>query len=153
MMVKNYLKSSGFSEEQIRYIYAEIRNKKLDEVKEKLKDMANADNVDTLVDVSKALEAMRNEKAEEQKELKIIAGEDGVFKEYDDTYDIVIHCESEEEQDEVLERLNGGKKAGEWVYIKDNAIYPWECSECGCWYENASNYCPNCGTKMMEVEE
>ena len=32
--------------------------------------------------------------------------ENGIAKEYDDTFDISIHCESEEEQNKVLEILN-----------------------------------------------
>ena len=40
------------------------------------------------------------------KELKMIMNDDGVFEEYDDTYDLTIHCTSQEEQDEVLLRLN-----------------------------------------------
>ena len=39
-------------------------------------------------------------------ELKIIQNEDGTFSEYDDTFDITIHCQSEEEQKEVLAKLN-----------------------------------------------
>lgn len=39
-------------------------------------------------------------------ELNIIANEDGTFSEYDDTFDITIHCQSEEEQNEVLAKLN-----------------------------------------------
>lgn len=31
-------------------------------------------------------------------ELKMVMNDDGVFKEYDDTYDIIIHCTSAEEQ-------------------------------------------------------
>lgn len=40
-------------------------------------------------------------------ELKIIANESGTFEEYDDTYDITIHCESETDQEQVLQILNG----------------------------------------------
>ena len=40
-------------------------------------------------------------------ELKVYDRGDGVFKEYDDAYDITIHCEGQEEQDEVLAMLNG----------------------------------------------
>lgn len=39
-------------------------------------------------------------------ELKIIENEDGTFSEYDDTFDITIHCQNEEEQNEVLAKLN-----------------------------------------------
>lgn len=40
------------------------------------------------------------------KELKIYDRGDGVFEEYDDTYDLTIHCTSQEEQNDVLARLN-----------------------------------------------
>lgn len=42
-------------------------------------------------------------------DILLTLGEDGVFREYDDTYDVVIHCESQEEQEETekdLELLN-----------------------------------------------
>ena len=38
--------------------------------------------------------------------IKLIFDEDGNAKEYDDTYDIVIHCESQEEQDKVMKKLD-----------------------------------------------
>ena len=38
--------------------------------------------------------------------INLIFDEDGVAREYDDTYDVVIHCESKEEQDKVIEYLN-----------------------------------------------
>lgn len=41
----------------------------------------------------------------EEKNLEIIIGEDGVGRLYDSTYDITIHCESQEEQDRVLKQL------------------------------------------------
>lgn len=37
--------------------------------------------------------------------MGLIQNEDGTFSAYDDTYDIVIHCESEEEQKKVIEYL------------------------------------------------
>lgn len=37
--------------------------------------------------------------------MKLIHNEDGTFSAYDDTYDIVIHCETEEEQKKVIEYL------------------------------------------------
>lgn len=40
------------------------------------------------------------------KELKVIMGDDGIFRKYNDEYDITIHCESKEEQDKVKEILN-----------------------------------------------
>lgn len=41
-----------------------------------------------------------------KEEFKYIWDEDGHFVEYDDTYDLTIHCTSQEEQDDVLARLN-----------------------------------------------
>ena len=38
--------------------------------------------------------------------ISIMFDEKGIAKEYDDTFDISIHCESEEEQNKVLEILN-----------------------------------------------
>ena len=38
--------------------------------------------------------------------ISIMFDENGIAKEYDDTFDISIHCESEEEQNKVLEILN-----------------------------------------------
>lgn len=43
--------------------------------------------------------------------MEIVQNEDGTFSAYDDTYDVVIHCETEEEQKKVIERL----KATSWI--------------------------------------
>lgn len=37
--------------------------------------------------------------------MTLAQNEDGTFSAYNDTYDIVIHCESEEEQKKVIEHL------------------------------------------------
>lgn len=34
-----------------------------------------------------------------------VMNEDGVFEEYDDEFDVVIHCTSQEERDEVVKKL------------------------------------------------
>lgn len=47
--------------------------------------------------------------------IKIIADENGLFNIYDDTYDVIIHCESEEEQNMVMETLK--KTANPWIPI------------------------------------
>ena len=39
-------------------------------------------------------------------ELMLIMQDDGKFKVYDDTYDITIHCESQEEYDNVIDILS-----------------------------------------------
>ena len=45
------------------------------------------------------------------KDLMIYFDEEGVAKAYDDTYDITIHCESEEEQQKAIEQL----KSLQWI--------------------------------------
>nr|DAV40168.1 MAG TPA: hypothetical protein [Caudoviricetes sp.] len=42
-------------------------------------------------------------------EMTFAQNEDGTFSAYDDAYDITIHCETEEEQKKVIERLRGIK--------------------------------------------
>lgn len=37
--------------------------------------------------------------------IMLSIGEDGIAREYDDTYDITIHCESREEQAEAIRAL------------------------------------------------
>ena len=50
-------------------------------------------------------------------ETMIVADENGLFDIYDDTYDVTIHCESEEEQDSVKETLK--KVANPWIPITE----------------------------------
>lgn len=38
--------------------------------------------------------------------ITLMIGEDGIAREYDDTYDITIHCESEEDREKAIERIN-----------------------------------------------
>lgn len=40
------------------------------------------------------------------KGLRFIQNDDGVFSEYDDTFDVTIHCQSKEEQDKVFAKLS-----------------------------------------------
>jgi hypothetical protein len=47
--------------------------------------------------------------------MEFIQNEDGTFSVYDDTYDITIHCETEEEQKKVIERL----KATNWIPVSE----------------------------------
>lgn len=41
--------------------------------------------------------------------MELIQNKDGTFSAYDNTYDITIHCETEEEQKKVIEHLRGIK--------------------------------------------
>lgn len=47
--------------------------------------------------------------------IEIVQNEDGTFSEYDDTYDITIHCETEDEQKKVIERL----KSTSWIPVSE----------------------------------
>lgn len=52
--------------------------------------------------------------------ITIMQNEDGSFRKYDDTYDIVIHCESEEEQKKAIELINQSlKKSNGWIPVSD----------------------------------
>ena len=48
-------------------------------------------------------------------------------------------------------------KRGKWIYKPKDAIEMMftlpKCSVCGHESSDANNYCPNCGAKMMEVQE
>lgn len=41
----------------------------------------------------------------EEDSLNFILGEDGKFHKYDDTYDVILHCENEADQEKLLEIL------------------------------------------------
>ena len=44
------------------------------------------------------------------KEIKVIIRPDGVAEQYDDTYDLTIHCTSEDEQREILKIMETAAK-------------------------------------------
>lgn len=46
--------------------------------------------------------------------MEFVQNEDGTFSTYDDTYDITIHCETEEEQKKVIERLSA-----DWIPVAE----------------------------------
>lgn len=46
-------------------------------------------------------------------EIMFIQNEDGKLEKYDDTYDVVVHCKSEEERQKVVGTLKN--KISEWI--------------------------------------
>ena len=52
--------------------------------------------------------------------MTFVQNEDGTFSTYDDTYDVVIHCETEEEQEKVIERL----KSTNWIPVDEKLPDP-----------------------------
>ena len=49
------------------------------------------------------------------------------------------------------------RSEGEWIKVDDGVLIGdgkhLECSECGVWGENMSNFCSHCGAKMKGGEE
>ncbi len=53
------------------------------------------------------------------------------------------------ETDEAYQ-LEYERTAGHWNEIPKYKDIAWQCSECGHFTTMKHNYCPNCGTKMVE---
>lgn len=69
------------------------------------------------------------------------------------------HCEEWVKADigapiEALQSVNPAENVGHWIdHQEDRWIYA-KCSECETVHDTRTNYCPNCGSRMMqEVEE
>lgn len=45
------------------------------------------------------------------KTIELMMQDDGTFTKYNDEFDITVHCESKEEQEEFIEKVNEGLKA------------------------------------------
>lgn len=52
--------------------------------------------------------------------MELIQNKDGTFSAYDNTYDITIHCETEEEQKKAIERL----KSISWIPVSERLPDP-----------------------------
>ena len=52
--------------------------------------------------------------------ITIMQNEDGTFSTYNDTYDIVIHCETEEERKKAIERL----ESTNWIPVSERLPDP-----------------------------
>lgn len=48
-------------------------------------------------------------------EIMLIKNEDGTFSTYNDAYDIVVHCETKEEQEKAIEHL----KSTNWIPVSE----------------------------------
>lgn len=90
-------------------------------------------------------------------EILLTIGEDGKASLYDDTYDITIHCESQEEQDEVKRVL---QNVPHWIPVTerlpamgksvlmcdiDGDIYLGHRTQCGYYYPDF------CGDRVKNV--
>jgi hypothetical protein len=86
--------------------------------------------------------------------IMIFMNEDGLWEKYDDTWDLVIHCESEEEHNEAVEWM---KKSGAKKPIPTDFMGYKKCPNCDSsfdvdeefWFEDGTyKYCPKCGQKI-----
>lgn len=48
-------------------------------------------------------------------EILLVENEEGLFEEYDDTYDVIIHCENKEEQENICKKLTTDK----WIPVQE----------------------------------
>ena len=80
--------------------------------------------------------------------IQIYFDEDGVARAYDDTYDITIHCETEEEYNEAYQALERVSETTTWI----GDYSPYQCKQCGYHVDSKTRYCPECGRKATNYE-
>lgn len=79
--------------------------------------------------------------------IMLMIGEDGKATVYDDTYDIVIHCGSQEEQDRVIHLLKNVLTETYTTWLGNYS--PYTCERCGFHVDSKTKYCPECGKKAV----
>jgi uncharacterized OB-fold protein len=58
----------------------------------------------------------------------------------------------EDAVDMAIKALEQEPKTGHWIdHQEDRWIYA-QCSECGTVHDTQTNYCPNCGAKMLPTD-
>ena len=77
--------------------------------------------------------------------IQIYFDEDGVARAYDDTYDITIHCMTEEEYNDAVQTLERASETTTWL----GNYCPYRCEHCGRYVDSKERYCPNCGRKAV----
>lgn len=79
--------------------------------------------------------------------IQIYFDEDGIARAYDDTYDITIHCETEEEYNDAMQTLERASETTTWL----NPYSPYTCEHCGKHTDSKTPYCAWCGRKAVNV--
>ena len=71
-----------------------------------------------------------------------------------DVMNMAINSVKTEQADEFIP-----KRTGHWI-VHEHAeefygrgVDNYECDNCGDWYLNKTNFCPNCGCRMIEPQE
>ena len=87
------------------------------------------------------------------KEIMLVQNEDGTFSKYDDSNDITIHCENEEQCEEVIELLKRQFNPVKPIILDVLIVgINWECPLCGRQVmadaESRNKYCGECGCKF-----
>ena len=80
--------------------------------------------------------------------IQIYFDENGVARAYDDTYDITIHCETEEEYNDAMQTLERASETTTWL----NPYSPYTCEKCGFHVDSKTSYCPDCGRKAVNYD-
>jgi rubrerythrin len=80
--------------------------------------------------------------------IQIYFDEDGVARAYDDTYDITIHCETEEEYNDAMQMLERASETTTWL----GDFSPYTCQHCGFHVDSKTKYCPDCGRRETNYE-
>ena len=80
--------------------------------------------------------------------IQIYFNDDGVACAYDDTHDITIHCETEEEHNNVFKMLERAIVNTTWL----GDFSPYACEHCGFHVDSKTRYCPECGRSASNYD-
>ena len=80
--------------------------------------------------------------------IQIYFDEDGVARAYDDTYDITIHCETEEEYNDAMQTLERTSETTTWL----GSYCPYTCQHCGKHTDSKTPFCAWCGRRASNYD-
>ena len=64
-------------------------------------------------------------------------------------FDFILYA-----REEIKKLPSVTRQTGEWIRVTDNAGHlVWECDKCGWQQRYNTNFCPDCGAKMVEPQE
>ena len=64
-----------------------------------------------------------------------------------------VYTREVKESLEELPPVTPQPKTGHWIMKNPSPYEPWRCSNCNSVGSNLYNFCPNCGAKMVEIQE